>query len=323
MQLASKLQHEPSLRPAQGESVEDPKVWLLYPFVSFWNSFKGGPLPALMSLAIITTVFAINAGLWVVLANLDRIVLSGGREISLSLYLRDGISPTRVEEIKSLIALDQKVDQVSFRSKNEALALFAQELGDQAYVLDGFEKDNPLPASLEVTFVSDETHQAVFDHYKVKFSEFPEVELVEYDSLLLGMLGRVLGYFKLFVACAIPVLLVAAGFVVCLTLSLGMYAHRKELEIKRLVGASSWYVWSPYVFEGGLLGILGAGLGMLLTWGAVVGLTRVLAVDGSPWFGNFEVLFLGPTEVFVLLSLGLCVGALGSFWAGRRPMLGR
>ena len=56
----------------------------------------------------------------------------------------------------------------------------------------------------------------------------------------------------------------AVLYIVVNTIQLTVYARRKEVEIMKLVGATDSFVRWPFLLEGIILGLLGAGLAFLL-----------------------------------------------------------
>ncbi len=57
---------------------------------------------------------------------------------------------------------------------------------------------------------------------------------------------------------------VAAVALIANTIHMAIYARREELEIMRLVGASNWFVRTPFVIEGIFEGIFGSALAVAL-----------------------------------------------------------
>jgi cell division transport system permease protein len=68
--------------------------------------------------------------------------------------------------------------------------------------------------------------------------------------------------------------------------------RREEIEILRLVGASPWYIRMPFVYEGGMYGVMGA----FFAWAIITGLIL--------WLRPVVAGFLGmiPAIAFVLAS---------------------
>ena len=107
-------------------------------------------------------------------------------------------------------------------------------------------------------------------------------------------------------------------FIIVNTIRLAVVARSEEIEIMRLVGASDAFIRWPFVFEGALVGLLGA----LLTIG-------LLALAADPlsrgMVGFFNVLPLqlgsvGRDTAILVLGTGLGLGVLGS-WLSVRTYL--
>ena len=103
----------------------------------------------------------------------------------------------------------------------------------------------------------------------------------------------------------------AAVALIANTIHMAIYARREELEIMRLVGASNWFVRTPFLIEGVLEGIVGAGLSVA----AVTGLYNLARdrLQALPEFINLAIdsAFLVRWGVLILV-FGAVVGFLGS-----------
>ena len=94
--------------------------------------------------------------------------------------------------------------------------------------------------------------------------------------------------------------------------------RKEEVEILRLIGAGSWYIRAPFIFEGIFYGITGAILG----WGTAF----LLLLYTTPFLVNFlaGIPILPVSIVFMLIILGaeliagILIGSFGSFLAVRR-----
>jgi cell division transport system permease protein len=96
--------------------------------------------------------------------------------------------------------------------------------------------------------------------------------------------------------------------VVSNTIKLTVIARREQIAILKVVGASDSFVRMPFVLEGAIYGIGGAGLSLLLLWGGY----RAL-LDDLP-----DMVFLPNNYIVGMLVFGLILGMLGSVFSIRR-----
>ena len=59
------------------------------------------------------------------------------------------------------------------------------------------------------------------------------------------------------------VLLASSLFLIVNTIRLATFARRREIEVMKLVGASNWFVRVPFIAEGMVQGLVGAGLAII------------------------------------------------------------
>ena len=107
----------------------------------------------------------------------------------------------------------------------------------------------------------------------------------------------------------IALLSISAAIVIANTIRLTVFARRREIEIMQLVGATNMYIRMPFIAEGMLAGILGAGVAIGVLALAQVEIVPRLAQTLA--FVSFRVDDL-PLAL-ELLGVGAAVGLVASW----------
>ena len=118
------------------------------------------------------------------------------------------------------------------------------------------------------------------------------------------------------------VLLLSASVLILNTIRMAIFARRREVSVMKLVGATNWFIRLPFMAEGLIQGLLGAGVAVLvvlaLYWGIGLDTVKTAQNQGSliaqMSLGGWEV---AGTCILVAL-VGVGVGVIGSAFAVRR-----
>lgn len=104
---------------------------------------------------------------------------------------------------------------------------------------------------------------------------------------------------------------VAAVLLIANTIHMAIFARREEIGIMKLVGAGNWFVRTPFLVEGMIEGLVGAGLAIV----TVVGVHRLMLsrLSALPEWINIEIandFFVGRS--IIVLIAGVIAGFIGS-----------
>ena len=117
----------------------------------------------------------------------------------------------------------------------------------------------------------------------------------------------------------VAVLLLVSLFIMSNTIKLTTFDRREEIAIMKMVGATNGFIRWPFVFEGLLLGLLGAVAAFLLQWLLYAAMCRGIAASDT-----LQLLRIVPfariwkVVAIVFGATGLLVGVGGSTMAIRR-----
>ena len=125
-----------------------------------------------------------------------------------------------------------------------------------------------------------------------------------------GTLKRIIRYLSEYLW--VVILLVVSIFMMSNTIKLATFTRREEIAVMKMVGASNGFIRFPFVVEGLILGLLGAGVGFLLEWGIYNFISnRIMESFGGNLFRAMSFSVIMTPLLAVYLALGVLVGAFG------------
>ena len=279
--------------------------------VNLWRA----PLPSLVSVLTIGLALFLGASFAVGLLSARRLLQGWGAEPSVTLYLDRSTTDDEARALAGRIAGSERIENVRYVDRAQALQRLRTELGDLGSALDGL-PENPLPPSVEVVpagSIGPSEVRALASRLG-KLSHVVEVDYGREWLDRIEALGRAMRNFG---SGALALVLAAALLVVANTIRLAVYARRDEIEIMKLVGATNAYVRTPFLLEGMLQGLAGALL-------AVVGLEIVQflviprAAAAFSFAAGAAAPHLAAAHFGILAGAGAVVGLLGSYLAVAR-----
>lgn len=176
-----------------------------------------------------------------------------GKVDEVIVYMKTGSTDEEIESLKSDLENNEFVDKIRFKSSEDALEEYKKAIGEEdSYILEGMEV--ALPPSFVVTlrdireaqdFIKTATNYegvAKVDHYKdtvervIKISKYIQIG---------GML-------------AVSALVVISIFIISNTVKLTVYARKREIQIKKYIGATNFVITGPFIVEGIVFGFIGS-----------------------------------------------------------------
>ena len=122
-------------------------------------------------------------------------------------------------------------------------------------------------------------------------------------------------------AAVIAILLAVSLLIISNTVKLAMYDRKEEIAIMKMVGATNGFIRVPFVVEGFLLGMVGAGGAFGLMWALYDALvSRINAADALELFQFVPFTVVSVPVLIIFLGAGLFVGMVGSWTSIRKFM---
>lgn len=228
-------------------------------------------------------------------------------------FFKDGTEPSDVEAIKKALQRTGKVSDLKYVSKQEALAIYQERNKNKPALLE-LVTANMLPESLEVSTVNPEDLGPIAEILKKE----PVVEEVGYPKDVVDTISTAAKVIRWVGGVAVSFLIIFASLVILMVIGFKIRLRRTEIEIMKLLGASSWFIRGPFVLEGIFYGVTGAIIAWVLSYGLLWYFTPYL----QNLLGELNLLPVSPLFMLALLGIevliALSIGVFGSYGAVRR-----
>ncbi len=228
-------------------------------------------------------------------------------------FFKDNATGDDVKAIESALKQTGRVKDLRFVSKDEALQIYRDRNKNNPTLLE-LVTANILPASLEISTLTPADLSSVADI----LNQEPVVEEVVVPEDVIQTLTKATGIIRWVGGVSVGFLVGFSILVILMIIGFKIRIKRNEIEIMRLLGASTWFVRAPFIWEGITYAVIGATAAWIATYGVSWYFTPFL----QPSLSEIELLPVSPLVMIELLGVALIfafiIGFIGSFSAVRR-----
>src|SRR6267142_6598657 len=282
-----------------------------------WDGLWRNPTLSLLSAAAIGISLYV-LGLFLLLAvNLNRFVEDLGRQTQVQVYLREEVTPDQMRTLRAEFASDPAIAAVRFITKADARSRFQRDfptLRDLPQRVGG----NPFPASFELEILDAYREPEALDRISKSYQKAPGVEEVRYDRDWTERLTAIVALVRRGGYGLGSLLAFAALVTVGATVRLTVLARREEIEIMKLVGATSAFIRFPFMLAAAAQGLAGGALavaGLLVTHRLV---ERAEIFRANPFMSIVAGRFLPAEAALGLAAAGAALGIVAAVLSLRR-----
>lgn len=275
---------------------------------------KRSPYQALAAISVMTLTFFVAGLIFLVGLTSSTVLSYFESRPQITAFFSDNKTSDQIADLQNKLQSTGKVSSIKYISKEEALQIYKDQNAQDPILLEMVTADI-LPASIEVSatdakdlsFLADilDGEEGVED---VVYQKDVIDSLISWTSAI-RTIGLIL--FVFLAVVSLLIILTVTGIRIAL--------RKEEIEILRLVGASSWYIKSPFLMEGMIYGVLGGFISWIVIYVLILYATPFL----KPIFTGLPIT-LPPSLIIMLLFLlgnslgGGLLGVIGSFIAVKR-----
>jgi cell division transport system permease protein len=255
----------------------------------------------MVTLLMVGLAFVVFDTFLIISWNLQNLMDREENLVGMEVFLNRELPESQGRVIGDLISGMQGIKTVYFVSPQEAEALFRAELPDRTELLDVMGSDFRLPASLQITFVTENMDQEKIAELSRAVSAIEGVDEAVYGEDYLPGLVKTVSTIRQLVVLLGIVLVSSISLVVFYTVRLSVVRRYLTVEVMRTVGAPWWFIRIPFVVEGVFVGVAGSAGGLALA-----------AVLSAVMSGAVAHRFMPLSWMALVILLGAVTGTIGA-----------
>lgn len=247
-------------------------------------------------------------------------------KIDISVYLKDDVTADRREQLISQFKQLDNVKSVEFVSKDQALEDYKKSNQDKPDLLAAISQtDNPLPASLRIKPKDPNKIEQIRTFIESKDIKALQSDPTSYSGErkdAIDAITKATRFFQRAGVVGVIVFALVSILIIFNTIRMAIFNRRDELQIMRLLGASTWFIRGPFVVETVVYGIIAAGFSVAICHFLFVVSSSTL---GASSFGLLDInyasnYFTGHfwTILTAQMLIGILIGAASSVIATQR-----
>lgn len=228
-------------------------------------------------------------------------------------YVDSELSDAEAKSVGTKINMIDNIMQSTWMSREEALENFIADHDSNS----SFQGVDPTDLRHRFRVVLEDNTK--MDETVALLEQVPGVVFVDAEYELAEGFATISQVLNLVSYGVIAILLAVSLLIISNTVKIAMYDRQNEIAIMKMVGATNGFIRFPFVVEGFLLGITGAGLAFGLQWVMYDALVvRISQVDALGLFTFVSFVDLLVPMLVTFSVSGLFVGVVGSMMAIRK-----
>lgn len=282
------------------------------------EGFRGIFRHSFMSFAavFVTVACLLIIGSFVALTyNLGLIVQDLNQTHTVMVYVDETLTDDEAKSVGTDINTLDNIERAEYISREEAMEKYAQQHSDTG-VFEGVDVE-----TFRHRFQVFLTENRLLEQSKKDLLNVPGVVKVRAAEEVARVFVMVEDVLQMLSTAIIVALLFVCLMIISNTVKLAMAARQDEIAIMKMVGATNSFIRLPFVVQGFVLGMFGAGIAFGLEWLVYNGLVSKLTQMGTGELLTIEPFTeLLPVMITLFAGAGMFVGLVGSFSSIRKYM---
>lgn len=287
---------------------------LKYFSIDAFKSLKRNKTLSIASIVTVALTLFMFGIFLITMLNANKLVKNVESKLEVQVFLKDGISTSDKNDIEETVKNINGVVEVSYETKEQALEKYKEQLGEKNQgLLQGFDKENPLPESYIVKVKSSEIVEVVVTNTEKK----PGVEEVVANRELVDRIAALTKGIKWVGTAALIILTPISLLLIGNTIKLAVYSRKREIGIMKFVGATDGFIRWPFIIEGIVIGLIGSLISGLLLHYSYNFIYHKLSAS-IPMLNLVSSTYILGNVLWIFVLSGIIIGAVGSIISIRK-----
>lgn len=284
---------------------------------AFQDIARNMSLACMTVLILVLTLLALNSLLMIRLLT-DAAIESVEAQIDLSIFFDPKANEEQIADVKSHVEAFPEVTRIEYMDRDAVLLRFRDQHKDSTDILASLEElgDNPLGATLIVVSDDPKHYEKIIASLNVP--EYNDIitakTFADTEKAIERIHNITVNVENLSLAFTVFFALISL-IIIFNTIRVAIYTERLEITIKKLVGASNWFVRGPYIIEAIVFSMAAAVATAVLVAAITKFLDPYIAVifQTPPFLTDYyrsHILFLLPAQLGAVLLLTIATTAL-------------
>ena len=277
---------------------------------AFKSLFRNGVM-TIASVAVLMSCLVVMGSFALLVYNIDENLDNLGSLNEVVVYCETDLDDEAVESIGRRIRLLDNVNEesVTLVTKEQALIEERQKYSEFTDLFDQMDETgtNPYPDSFIIQYEDNKKVSAL----EIELSQIEGISKVkcraDIAETIEGIKSSIIFVFMWFLV----ILFLVSIFVIINTIKLAVFSRRQEISIMRYVGATKWFITTPFVLEGIIIGVFASGLAYGIEYFLYRAIYNTVSLDYNMIsivpFGHFQWVLLGG-----FAAVGVLTGIIGS-----------
>ena len=189
-------------------------------------------------------------------------------QIDVSVYFAPDAPDAKIEEVKTFIDSFPEVTEIVYQDRAQVLAQFKEQHKDNAEIMASIDElgNNPLGPTMIIKTREPQDYEKVIMALTIpEYENIIEAKTFGDTQKAIDRIHVITTQVERFTMVISVLFAIIAFLIIFNTIRVAIYTQRIEISIKKLVGATNWFVRGPYLVESFIFSIFSLVFGLILT----------------------------------------------------------